>query len=214
MISPKTLLRSARILLFLATLVPSPTTGQQRSIGPTLSRIISSGERVARDCLQRGYSTGLGIRIATPILTMRTTLEVAGRGYWLAQWPTCVDGFPPPDGVYVEEDGVNLLSRPFVTTDVRLGIQLGKAPAVMLGAGNAWHQGHDLPYLLLAAALPLFHGRRFQLRLEGEYQWLRASVDRFRRTYQNFQVVAEEPMGRVRSWSHAATIGLHLGIPL
>ena len=215
MIFNNVLLRSTRVLLSAAALAPALVWGQQRSVGPTFTRIITSGDGVARSCLQSGYSSGLGVRFVTPLLTKRTTLQVAGRGYWLAQGSTCVDGFPPPDGTYVEEDRVNLLSRPFVTTDVRLATRLGEnSMSLAVGAGNAWHEGHDLPYLAFAAAVPLLDRPGVQLGLEGEYQWLRVSADRYRRTYQNFQLIAEERLGRVRTWSHAVIIGVHLGIPL
>lgn len=214
MICKNVVLRATRLVLP-ATLAPALAWGQQPTVGPTLTRIISSGDGVARTCLQSGYSSGLGVRFVTPVLAKRITLQVAGRGYWLAQGSTCVNGFPPPDGTYVEEDRVNLLSRPFVTTDVRLAIRLGDPPlSVAVGAGNAWHEGHDLPYLVGAAALPLLDRPNVQLGLEGEYEWLRVSADRYRRTYQNFQLMAEESLGRVHTWSHAVIMSVYLNIPL
>jgi hypothetical protein len=208
------LLRSTRILLLVA-LLPALGWGQQASLGPTLTQVISSGEGVARDCLQSEYSTGLGVRLVMPVLTKRLTLQVAGRSYRLARGSTCVDGFPPPDGTYVEEDRVNLLSRSFVTTDVRLATRLGEAPVnVAVGGGNAWHEGHNLPYLVFATGFSILDRPNVRLDLEGEYQWLRVSSDRVRRTYQDFELVAEEPLGRVHAWSHALIIGINVGIPL
>jgi hypothetical protein len=208
------LLRSTPLLLS-AALLPDIVWGQQRAVGPTLTKIVSSGEGVARTCLQSGYSYGLGARLAMPVLTKRITLQVAGRGYWLARGSTCVDGFPPPDGTFVEEDRVNLQSRPFVTTDVRLGVRLGETPlSVAVGGGNAWHEGYDLPYLVFAAALPVLDRQNIQLDLQGEYQWLRVSGDRFRRTYQDFELIAEEPLGLARTWSHAAIIEVYLAFLL
>ena len=215
MISDNLLLRGVRIVLSVAAAVPALAEGQQRTLGPTLAWIISGGDGVARSCLQTGYSTGLGVRFVTPFLTRVTTVEVAGRGFGIPQASTCVDGFPPPNGTYVEEDRVNLLSRPFVTSDVRLGLRLGKTPTVVaFGVGNAWHEGYDFPYVLFAGRLPLLNRPGVQFGIEVEYQWLRVSGDRYRRTYQNGQLVTEEPLGRSRRWSHAASIGLHLGIPL
>lgn len=122
---------------------------------------------------------------------------------------------PAPDGTFIEEDRVNLLSRSFLTTDVRLATQLGKVPVnLAAGVGNAWHQGHNLPYLVLAAGITLVDGPNVRLGLDGELQWLRVSSDLFRRTYQNSDLVAEEPLGRVHRWSHAFIIGLTLGNPL
>jgi hypothetical protein len=208
------LLRSTRILLFIS-LLPALGWGQQVTLGPTLTQVISSGEGVARSCLQSEHSTGLGVLLVAPVLTKRTTLQVAGRGYWLARGSSCVDGFPPPDGTYVQEDRVDLLSRSFITTDVRLATRLGETPVnLAAGGGNAWHEGHDLPYLLFAAAFSILDRPDVHLGLEGEYQWLRVSSDQVRRTYQNFELVAEEPLGRVHEWSHALIFGVHLGIPL
>jgi hypothetical protein len=208
------LLRSTRIL-FTAALIPALAWGQQATLGPTLTQIVSSGDGVARNCLQPQYGTGLGARLSVPVLTEWTTLQVAGRGYWLNRGSECVDGFPPPDGTYVQEDRVNLLSRSFITTDVRLAARLGEAPVnLALGGGNAWHEGHDLPYLVFAGEFSILDRSRIQLGLEGEYQLLRVSSDLFRRTYQNFELVAEEPLGRIHEWSHAFIIGITLGIPL
>jgi hypothetical protein len=86
--------------------------------------------------------------------------------------------------------------------------------SLAVGGGNAWHEGYDLPYLVFAAALSLLDRPNVQLGLEGEYQWLRVSGDRYRRTYENFELITEEPLGRVRIWSHAVIIGVHLDIPL
>jgi hypothetical protein len=208
------LLRSTRILLP-AALLPALAWGQQATLGPTLTQITSIGDGVARVCGQPEYGTGLGARLSVPVLTKWTTLQVAGRGYWLNRGSDCVDGLPPPDGTYLVEDRVNLLSSSFLTTDVRLATQLGKAPVnVAAGVGNAWHQSHNLPYLVLAAGISLLERPNARLGLEGEYQWLRVSSDLFRRTYQDFDLVAEEPLGRVHEWSHAFILGITLGIPL
>jgi hypothetical protein len=211
----KTVLLRSTLILLLVALLPGLGWGQQASLGPTLTQIISSGDGVARVCVQPEYGTGLGARLAIPVLTKRTTLQVAARGYWLNRGSECVDGFPPPDGTYVQEDRVNLLSRSFVTTDVRLATRLGQTPVnIAVGGGNAWHEGHDLPYLVFAAGFSILDRPDVHLSVEGEYQRLRVSSDLFRRTYQNFELVAEEPLGRVHEWSHALIIGINLDIPL
>jgi hypothetical protein len=211
----KTLLvRSSRILLP-AALVPALAWSQQATLGPTLTQILSSGKGVARNCIQPEYGTGLGARFSVPVLGGRTSLQLAGRGYWLDRGSECVDGFPPPDGTYIQEDRINLLSRSFITTDVRLVSRLGEAPLNLgVGGGNAWHEGHDLPYLVLAAGISVLDRPDVRLGLEGEYQWLRVTSDQFRRTYQNFELVAEEPLGRVHEWSHAFITGITLDIHL
>lgn len=211
----KTILLRSILILFPAALLPALAWGQQVTLGLTLTQILSSGTGVARNCLQPEYGTGLGGRLSVPVLTRRTTLQVAGGGYWLDRGSECVDGFPPPDGTYVQEDRVNLLSRSFITTDVRLATRLGEAPvSVALGGGNAWHAGHDLPYLVFAAGFSILDRPDVHLGLEGEYQWLRVTSDQVRRTYLNFELVAEEPLGRVHQWSHALAIGVNLEVPL
>ncbi len=202
-------------ILLLVALLPTVAWGQQTTLGPTVTQIVSSGEGVARECIELEYATGLGGRFATPVLRRGMTLQVAARGYWLNQGADCLDGFPPPDGTYIEDDRINLLSRSFVTTDVRLATGLGATPvSVAVGGGNAWHEGRDLPYLVFAAGVSILARPDVRLGLEGEYQWLRVSSDRFRRTYQDFELVAEEPLGRVHQWSHGFIIGLNLAIAL
>ncbi len=83
-----------------------------------------------------------------------------------------------------------------------------------VGLGMTWRESHDLPYLVLAAGLNLFEWSDAKLSLAGEYQYLRVTSDRFRRTYQDFQLVTEEPLGRVHEWSHAWTLGVQVDVPL
>jgi hypothetical protein len=211
----RTVLRSSTRILLLTALLPILGWGQQPTFGATLTQIASSGPGVARNCLQPEYGTGVGARLSVPVLTRWTTVQVAGRGYWVNRGSECVDGFPPPDGTYVQDDRVNLLSRSFITTDVRLAAQLGQAPVnLAVGGGNAWHESHDLPYLVFAAELSVLDRPNVQLGLGGEYQLLRVTSDRFRRTYQDFQLVAEESLGRFHEWSHALILGITVNVPL
>lgn len=211
----KPVLRCSTRILLPTALLPALAWGQQRAVGFTLTQILSSGPGVARNCVQPEYGTGLGARLSVPVLTRRTALQVAGRAYWVNRGSQCVDGFPPPDGTYVQDDRINLLSRSFITTDVRLATQLAEEVVnLAVGAGNAWHEGHDLPYLVFAAGLTIVDRPTFRLGLEGEYQLLRVTSDRFRRTYQDFQLVTEESLGRVHEWSDALIFGIALSVPL
>lgn len=204
------LLRSIRILLP-AALLPA-LAAAQATLGATLTQVVKSGEGVARSCSQGEYGTALGARLSVPVLSRQTSVQVAGRGYWVNRGAECdhLAAIPPPDGTYVDEDRINLLSRSFITTDVRLATWLGETPTVSLaaGVGNAWHEGHDLPYLVLAAGLALLDQPEVRLELGGEYQWLRVTSDRFRRTILQGELVAEEPLGRHHEWSHALVFGL------
>ena len=193
----------------------SSASGQHLTGGVGLTGIVAGGEGVSRSCAQSNYATGVGGQLATP-LTRWATLQVAGRGYWIDFGSTCETGFlPHPDGTYLEDDQVDLLAQSSVTTDVRLVARLGATPlSVAVGGGNAWRRGYNMPYLVFATGLTLWRRPTFQLDLGGELQWLRVSADRFRRTYQDFQVVAEEPLGRVNRGSYAVVIGLTLAGPL
>lgn len=215
MLMLKTILAGSLRVLLPAALLPALAWGQRPTFEPTLTQILSSGTGVARNCLQREYGTGLGARFSVPVLTKLTAVQVAARAYWIGRGSECVDGFPPPDGTYIQDDRINLLSRSFVTTDVRLATRAGESPVTLAaGGGNAWHEGHDLPYIVLGAGVAILDRPDVHLGIESEYQWLRVSSDRFRRTYQNFSLVAEEPLGRVHQWSHGFILGITLGIPL
>ena len=211
----KTILPRLTRILLLTALLPAVGWGQRPTLGFTLTQIVSSGEGVARDCVQPEYGTGLGARLSLPVLTGWTNLEIGGRAHGINRGYQCVDGFPPPDGTHIEEDRVNLLSRSFVTTDVRLATRPGETPVnIAVGGGNAWHEGHNVPYLLLAAGIFMLDRPDVRLGLATEYLWLRVTSDQFRRTYQDFALVSEEPLGRVHQWSHGFILGLTLDIPL
>jgi hypothetical protein len=96
---------------------------------------------------------------------------------------------------------------------VRLAVRLGEQIplSLSLGGGGAWHEGYDMPYAVLGTAFTAVDQPYLRLELGAEYQSLRVTGDRFRRTYQNFQLVSEEPLGRVHHWSHALVIGVSLG---
>jgi hypothetical protein len=157
----------------------------------------------------------MGLQLTMPAITRWMSLQVAGRGYGIPLGYECVNGFPPPDGTQIENDQVNLLSRPFVTTDVRVATRAGEFPmSFAAGGGMAWHEGYDLPYLVLAGGIALFDWSDADLSLGFEYQYLRVTSDQFRRTYQDFQLVAEEFLGQVHEWSHAWALGVQVEIPL
>jgi hypothetical protein len=98
---------------------------------------------------------------------------------------------------------------------MRLAAQLREVPVnLALGGGIAWHEGHDLPYLVLAAGITFLERPDIRLGFQTDYQWLRVTSDRVRRTYVDFELVSEESLGRVHEWSHALVLGLTLDVPL
>jgi hypothetical protein len=210
------LARSIPVLL-LVVLLPVHAWSQQTTLAPTLTQIVSGGEGIARDCAQPLYGTGLGLQLATPVIPRWASLQVAARAYGIdLAFNKCAHNFvPPPDGTYLENDRINLLSRPFITTDVRFAARTGEFPMFFAGGmGMAWHEGHDLPYLVLAAGIHLFEWPDAKLSLGAEYQYLRVTSDQFRRTYQDFALVTEESLGRVHEWSHAWALGVQVDIAL
>jgi hypothetical protein len=200
-------------VLLLALSSPGLAWGQQIMAGPSVTQIVGSGTGVARTCVQQSHSTGVGARLELPVFRKRAAVQLTGRGYWLHWKPNCVDGFPPPDGTYVQDDRINLLSRSFTTTDVRLATGTGPV-SVAVGAGAAWHVGHDLPYLVFATGITILNRPDVQLDINGEFQYLRVTSDRFRRTYQNFELVSQEFLGTFHTGSHALLIGMQLSLPL
>ena len=211
----KTVLLGVSRVLLLAALLPALAWGQQITIGPSLTQILSSGDGVARNCGQNEYGTGLGARLSLPALSRWTQVRVSARGYWLNRGAECdFAEIPPPDGTFVDDDRINLLSQSFNTTDVRLAAQIPSlALSFALGGGVAWHKGPNLPYLVLASEISLYNRGGVQFGLGAEYQYLRATSDQVRRTYVNGELIAAEPLGRVHEWSHGFALGLHLDVP-
>jgi hypothetical protein len=196
------------LLLVSLALVPGRLSAQAPALGATVTGLADGGEGIDQSCPQRSYRFGLGAVLAIPVLSQWTSLQANVRGYGVDVGPTCADGFPPPDGTYIMDERVELLSRKFLTTDVRLAAQLGESPLrVALGAGNAWHEGYNLPYGVFGADLALVSRPTYGISLGAELQMLRVTADRFRRTYQDFTLVSEESLGRVHRWSHALVLG-------
>ena len=191
-------------------LSPPATAAQRPSLGLTIQHVFDAGPGVERSCLERGHTTGLGGRLSIGLLARFLSLDFTTRAYVLESAATCIDGFPPSDGTYVEDDRVALLAASFVTTDLRLRGSLGpqgQAPGLALGVGNAWHSSHDLPYMLAGVSVPIATGHKTRVVIEAEYLMLRVTSDRYRRTWQNAQLVAVESLGRIHHWSRALTFG-------
>lgn len=190
-------------------LAPTIGAAQVTSLDLTLQHVFHGGPGVERSCLETGHSSAVGARLGYDI-SRRLSVEVAGRAYLFETPATCVDGFPPPDGTYIQDDRVPLLAASFLTSDLRLRVNLGppgRGPGLEAGLGNAWRSSHDLPYLLVGTTLPIPTGRKVRLVIEAEYLQLRVTSDRVRRTWQNFQLVAVDSLGQVHQWSHALVLG-------
>ena len=202
------LLASFSVAVFL--LAPAIAAAQVSSLDLALEHVIRGGTGVERSCLEPGHSTAIGARLAHGI-SRRLAVAVATRAFIFESASTCVDGFPPPDGTYIQDDRVALLAATFLTSDIRLRVSLGASiggSGLEVGFGNAWRSGHDLPYVLLGASVPIPTGQKVRLVIEAEYLVLRVTSDRYRRTWQNFQLVAEDSLGQIHEWSDALAVGV------
>lgn len=204
------------ILLFaLAGLCPINAWGQSASLGAGLSHILGGGDDVAGGCYNREYSTGFGPRIGIPVMRGRGAVVATARGYWLGPGVTCaIDPFVPMEGTYIFDDGVSLLAIQFITTDVRFEVAPLRPLRLGAGVGAAWREGRNVPYGLLAAGVSLVDKPSVRLSLDGELTVLHFSEARRRDTYQNFMIVASQPLGIVRHWTPAFAIGMHVEVPL
>lgn len=216
---PRPFLPAAAFALFLL-FVPNGSSAQGTTLGPSVSLMVGAGEGVSGGgCGGDHYigSTGLD---ASRLLGKVVSLQVAVRAFWLALGPTCQRNPtaplpPPPDGTYIEEDGVRLQSSEFLTTDARLGIRARNNPVVLsLGGGTVVRGGHEAPYFVGALSFPFADGSTRRFSVLVEYYWLRLTNDRFQRTYQNGFRVAEQPLAPIHHWSNAMTLGVRWGFRL
>jgi hypothetical protein len=185
-------------------------SAQRWSVSGEFSRSLHSGEGVEADCLYPNHRAGLGGQIGAR-LDRVLTLALTGRAFIISHSPDCIDGLRPPSGTFIEIDRTDLHTTAFGTSDLRLrvrgGPQLGGF-SVGLGAGAAWHPGRDWPYALAELGTSIAVAKRTRIVLATEYQYLRLSWHEYRRTYQNYQIIASEPLGTVRRWSHDFLVSL------
>jgi hypothetical protein len=201
----------------LAAFTFSQARAQSPSVAFGLNHVVSSGEGISRSCLEPGYSTGLDARYVQPALTKLTSIELTARAYVFAASSTCVDGFPPPDGTYVQADRLSLLAGSFVATDLRFRLRLSHSPrasALAFGIGNTWRSSDNLPYVVAEAQVPFVARRRIRVSAEGELLVVQVAAHRYRRTYQNLQLVASESLGPSYDWRGAFSLGLVMEVPL
>jgi hypothetical protein len=197
-------------LILLAALVPGWLLAQQPMLGAALTALADGGEGVGNtSCVSGNHLLGLGARLSAPAFTDWTSLQVNVRGYGINLGDFCLDGFPPAEGTYIQDDRIDLVTKPFVTTDARLAARVGESPiGVALGVGNAWHQGDNLQYGVFGAEITLVSRPTYEISVGGELQLLRVTSYRFRRTYQDFTLVSEELLGRLHRWSHGLVLGV------
>jgi hypothetical protein len=108
-------------ILLPAILLPALAWGQQITPGFSLTQILQSGRGIARNCGQREYGTGLGVRLSVPVPSRWTKLQVGGRGYWLNRGVECdFADIPPPDGTRVEDAASSTRRSRWESRDARL----------------------------------------------------------------------------------------------
>jgi len=206
----------ASATLLLAVGLPA-ASAQSSSIAIALNHIVASGQGISRTCLEPGYRTALGVRYAHLAFSSLTSIELTARGYLFSASATCVDGFPPPDGTYDQVDRHNLLAESFASTDLRFRGRLTPSPSAVslaIGIGNTWRSHENLPYVLAEVHVPIVAHGEVHVSAEGELQLVRVVIDKYRRTYQNFQLVASEFLGRTHDGSHMISLALLVEVPL
>jgi hypothetical protein len=97
----------------LATLVHSVALAQRPILSGTVTAMVDAGAGVDRSsCVQSANWLGFGLELAVPIVSDRAALQLAGRGYGISVGSTCATlAIPRPDGSYLDDDRVELLSR-------------------------------------------------------------------------------------------------------
>lgn len=210
---------SLRSLVLFSALLPGSSWAQQTIIGPSLSAIVGAGNSVSGPgCSSQIHFAGPGVHGARR-LRGAVGLEFAARGFWFKLPFSCMEAImplpPTPDGTYIVNEPDYLQTRPFITTDARVGVDLLPPLArVSGGAGMAWREGHNVPYVVAAFGLPSVDVKHYRFGLQLEYQWVRVAYERHQRTYQNDQIVTDQLLGVSRHWSHVVTAGVRIGIGL
>lgn len=214
---------SARLLqrcfafVLLMLVLPAVAWTQRSTLGPSLTLMVGGGDGVVPRGCQDYHIGAFGLQFSRPIAGRLVTLQLAGRGFVLSLPTSChpSPSPPPPDGTYIVDERVSLLAVPFVATDARLGISAPNGMAMLtLGGGTAWREGHNVPYLVTGIGIPAVDGVTHRFGFQLEYHWVRLTSDRFRRTFLNGQMTAEQPLGNVHRWSHAVTLGMRVGVPV
>lgn len=167
------------------------------------------------DCLGTSYRLGAGVHGGYALVGTVLAVQASARFHGASIGPYCVNGFPPPDGTYVVDDYRNLTADRFALTD--LGIRAtaaggGAGGTVALAAGKAWRPGRDSPYVR-ASARVFLQVRSVRFLLGAELYRLRLRFDRFERTWQNFEMVTNVPLGTFHEWNSAVIVTLGLEVP-
>jgi hypothetical protein len=139
-------LTSTGIAVVLLTSGAVPTHAQRLLIGGGVSHFVGGGMGIAGSCLEGDSRAGLTLQ-ATYALTSILAAQGTARFHWPGN-PTCFDGFPPPDGTYIDLDRRNLLAHSFAATDIRLRLSPRLRVIVLTGAtggGVAWRGGNNVP---------------------------------------------------------------------
>ena len=203
--------------LGLATAAAAPAGAQGPSLGFGLNRVFASADGIASSCLEPGFRNGVDGRYLRPVLTTLTSIEFTAQAFIFREASTCVDGFPPPDGTYLQSDRVNLLAESFVSTDLRLRLRLSQralAPSLAIGGGNTWRDGDNLPYVVTDARIPFIARSRIRVNAEGQLLWVQVVAHRYERTYQNFQLVASQSLGPAYDWRRAFSLGIVMEVAI
>ena len=176
----------------------------------------TGGDNIQARCQGNEYRGGIGptFRFSNP--GGRFAVSLHARAYRLQDFSSCdADLVPPPaNGTTVFENRHTLVGDKFVTTDARAEYRAAGWLGVGAGGGVAWHEGVDFPYALVSAEVLAVSRPGMTLGFGLELYGVRVATDRTQVTLVNSQIVASEPLPRVRSWSHAVAITARVSFPL
>lgn len=164
---------------------------------------------------ESGYAFWGGYNVVGRAVALQGTVRVHGED---RVGPSC--GIPAPiqpDGTFIFRERRNLLQHGFVGTDLRVRVAAPDwkiRPSIAVGAGQAWREGHNVPYGLMSAGVrfPVLLG--FRAGVEGTFYQARVRFDDVQRTYQNTLLISEVALGSVREWRTVRSATVFLELPI
>lgn len=193
----------------------SPGRAQSILVAAGAEVFWGGGEGLTGSCLEGSAKAGAVVR-GSYELSSGAGVEATAHVHTWEGRPSCIDGFPPPDGTFLDRDRRNLLTNSFMATDVRARLRVGRfsaAPVLSLGAGLALRSGTDLPYGVLGLGVPLPLGP-IRVVAHADVYLVRVRFDLVERTWRDFMLVSAVPRGTEYEWKPTGTGVLLIEVPL
>jgi hypothetical protein len=188
-------------------------------VGAGFGAFGGSGEGIRRTgCGAARTAAGYGVWAGYDVVGRTVALQGTVRFHGVNPSHGC--GIPerlPENGTFLVRQRRNLLQDRFVSTDLRVRIMASdwKAqPLISVGAGQAWREESNIPYLMISGGVgfPMPFGVR--VGVEGTLYQARVRFDDFQRTYQDFRLISQIPLGSVREWRTVRSATVFLELPL